>query len=170
MEMLGRVAEQMAAFIILTCLFELMTPNERWRRYLNVLTGLFMLLTLAAPLRNLLVLYPELPDSELPVDSGIWEEEIAGRAKDMRFFWDQSYERELSASVKARLDSLHEGVATSVSVHVDGGEVQEVHIEIGDGQADGRVIQDIRSRIVQWLPVNAGQIKITEASGLEEAR
>lgn len=170
MEMLGQIAGQMAAFIILTFLFELMMPDEKWRRYLNVLTGLFMLLTLAAPLRTLFFLYSELPDSDVPVDSGILEEKIAAKEEDMRFFWDQSYEREIAAALKERLDGLYGDAVKGVSVRVSGGEIREVQIEIGEG-AD---VKPIRTQIVQWLPVNIGQIKTVDSlmggSGLEEAR
>ncbi|MDR1205264.1 MAG: stage III sporulation protein AF [Peptococcaceae bacterium] len=162
MEMLGQITGQMAAFIILTFLFELMMPDEKWRRYLNVLTGLFMLLTLATPLRTLFFLYSELPESDVPVDSGILEEKMAAKEEDMRFFWDQSYEREIAAALKGRLDGLYGDAVKEVSVRVNGGEIQEVLIGIGEG-AD---VKSVRAQVVQWLPVNVGQIKTV----WEEAR
>jgi hypothetical protein len=169
MEMLGQITGQVAAFIILAFLLELMAPDKKWRRYLNILTGLFMILTLMAPMRTTLFLYPELSDSNLPVDSGLWEERMVANEEDMRFFWDQSYERELSAALKERLDSVYEGVTENVTVRVSGGEIQEVQIEIREGQA-AAAGEGVRDQALRWLPVNIGQIKIIEGFGLEEAR
>jgi hypothetical protein len=116
----------------------------------------------------------EFPDSEMPVDSGIWEENMAAREADMRFYWDRSYEREFASALKERLGVLYAGVVRDVSVQVSGGEIREVRVVIENGRKG--VAEAVRTQIVQWLPVNVGLVKVeteteteTEAAGTEAA-
>jgi stage III sporulation protein AF len=173
MEMLGQITRQLAALVILTLLFEMMMPNGTWRRYLGVLTGLFVLLTLMTPLRMILRSRQASPDIGAEVASTLAEDfdkRVSGQEETMRTFWDQAYEREIGDALKERLIASYGDVVQSVSVRVKEGEIQGVEMVIYEEKVSNAQVRQMRAQAVEWLAVAAYRVEVkTKTAGAEAA-